>query len=180
VTAQKIANRCQDALINFILRLASRFELGFSNEQGVVPAFNDKELVWCRHFAANTFQDIQGTEPVAGSLYEKDWLRQFAEHLGPQPGWIPTTAERVAKADDSRHRFFQREMAPHPCPKAFANENSRSPVLLPGAHQRFAVSGNELWQRVGTLLSFQHVRIVENTDGPDRSQPFCPTLHPRM
>ena len=173
-----MTNRCQDALINFVLRLTCRFELSFSDEQGMVPAFNDIELVWCGHFPSNTFQDIQGTEPVAGPLYEKNWFRQFVEHLGPQPGWVPAAAERVAKADDSRHRLFQREMASNPRPKAFADKNSWSPVVLPGTGQRFTVSSNELWQRVRTFLSFQHVRIIENADDSNRPQPFCPTLHP--
>ena len=121
VGGHKMADRLQDALIDFILSLAARFELAFGNEQRMVSAFDDVQFICRCHFSSNGLQNAQGAQSVTGSLYEQGRRRQCAEHLGSQLRRITPTAKRVTKADNCSHIFFQCDVASDPRPEAFSD-----------------------------------------------------------
>src|SRR5208283_110876 len=121
VRGHKMADRLQDALIDFILSLAARLQLAFGDEQRMVSTFDDVQFICRCHFSSNGLQDAQGAQPVAGSLYEQGWRRQCAEHLGSQLRRITPTAKRVTKADNCSHIVFQCDVASDPRPKAFSD-----------------------------------------------------------
>jgi len=180
IGTHKIADRPQDAIIDFVLGLPTRHELTLGDEQRMVSTFDNVEFICRFHFPPNAYQHVQGAEPVARSLHEQNRRCQSAKHVCPQLCPIATTAERVTKADYGRHNFFQRKMAPHPCPKTFSDKNRRPAVLLAGLNQRFAMRVYELREWIGTFPSFLHIRIVEKGNGADRAQPLRPMLHPWM
>src|SRR5215469_4294246 len=126
--SQKIANRSQDATIDVILCLPTCRDLTLGDKQRMVPAFDHVKFICRFHFPSNALQHVQRTEPVASSLHKQNGRCQSPKHVGPKLCPIATTTERVAKADDSSHSFFQREMAPDPRPKAFSDKNRRLAV----------------------------------------------------
>src|ERR1700751_2280260 len=116
VRDHKMADRLQDALIDFILGLAASLELAFGDEQRMVSTFDDVQFIFRCHISSNGLQDAQRAQPVTGSLYEQGRRRQCAEHLGTQLRRITSTAKRVPKADNCSYILFQCDVASDPRP----------------------------------------------------------------
>src|SRR6516165_4905598 len=127
----------------------------------MVSTFDNVELVFCFHFPANAFQQIQRTKPVARSLHKQDWSGHSTEHLSPELRRISTAAKRITKADDGSDSLLQGEMASDPRPETLSDKNARPAVRPTSVCKCFAMSSDELWKRIGTLPAFLHIGVVE-------------------
>ena len=146
----------------------------------MVSTFDNVELVFCFHFPANAFQQIQRTEPVARSLHKQDWSGHSTEHLSPELRRISTAAKRITKADDRSDNLLQSEMASDPRAKTLSDKNGRPAVCPTGISKCFAMSRDELRKRIGTLPAFFHIGIVEKGYRTDRLKLVRPASHPWM
>src|SRR5881296_232064 len=79
--SQKTPDSRQNTLINFFLSFARRFQLSSSDQQRVVPAFNDVHTVCRFHLCSYAFQQMQRTERIACALYEEDRRGKRQKHL---------------------------------------------------------------------------------------------------
>ena len=90
-------------------------------------------------------------------------------------------AQRIAKANETVHFFFERNMTANTSAHAFADEDCRCmPILFSRLSQCLSMRGDQLWQAVGTFPLFSHVRIIERRDLANLFETFLPALHPRM
>jgi hypothetical protein len=116
-------NGSQDLLINLLLRLASPSKLTLRHQQRMVAGFDDVEKVRRFHLAPDAFEEIERTEWVARSLREQDRRPQLAQQFVAKLPRIARATEWIAKANQTRDRFFESNVATDPATHAFSNKN---------------------------------------------------------
>lgn len=146
----------------------------------MIAAFDDVKKIRGRHLAPDLFQEFERTKRVAGSLHEQDRRPQFAQYLVAEFGRIPAAAERITEANQTGHRFFEREMAPDAAAHAFTDQDRRLTGVLSRVSEGVAMSGDEQGEGIGAPTILSHVIIIKSHYIPNRGEPFLPGLHPPM
>src|SRR5205085_11180785 len=88
--------------------------------------------------------------------------------------------QRVAEANQTGYRFFERQVAADAAAHAFANEDHRLSVALSRAMQRFPMSCDEQGQGIGPPPALLQVGVIERRHFAHAAESLLPASHPRM
>jgi hypothetical protein len=134
----------------------------------MIPAFDNVKEAWSLHLGADALKQIQRTKRITRALHKEDRSLQGAEDFISKPCSITGPAQRISKANQGVHLFFQGNVAPDTATHAFADEDYRTlrPWLCVG--QRLPMGRHQLRQAVGPLPIFSHVGIIEDRDATNR------------
>src|SRR6266404_9314068 len=121
----------------------------------MVSAFDHVKKVWRLHFLAHGLKKIQGTKRVARALHKQDRRSQSPQDFVSQLCVVAHGAQRIAKANETVHFFFERNMTANTPAHAFADEDCGCmPILFSRLSQCLSMRGDQLWQAVGTFPLF--------------------------
>jgi hypothetical protein len=128
----------------------------------MIPAFDNVEDAWSLHLGADALKQIQRTERVARALHKEDRSLQGTEDFISKPCSITGPAQRISKANQGVHLFFQGNVAPDAATHAFADQNYWGSEFLPRVGERQPVRRDQFSQGIGPLSTLTHVRIIES------------------
>jgi hypothetical protein len=128
----------------------------------MIPTFDNVERCWSLHLVAHALKHIQRTERIAGALHKQNRSVQGAEDCISKPCSITGRAQRISKANQSVHLFFQGNVAPDTAAHALADQNYSGSDFLSRVGERQPVRRDELSQGIGPLPTLTHVRIIES------------------
>jgi hypothetical protein len=93
---------------------------------------------------------------------------QGAQNFVAKFCWVSRSAQRISKANEAVHLFFQGNMTSDTATHTLADQDCRAIRARSRVGQRLPMGRHELRQAVGPLPIFSHVGIVENRDATNR------------
>jgi type II secretory pathway component PulJ len=128
----------------------------------MIPAFDNVKEAWSLHLGADALKQIQRTKRITRALHKEDRSLQGAEDFISKPCSITGPAQRISKANQGVHLFFQGNVAPDTATHAFADENYRGGDFLKRVGERQTVRRDQFSQGIGPPSTLTHVRIIES------------------
>ncbi len=164
---QKAGDRCQHAIVHFLLARTERFQCRLRDHEGMIASLHDIQRRGRMHPLPHVLEKVQRTEGIARSLREQDPRLQLLQNLIAQLRSVSSPAKRVAKADHGFDLIDEGDMAAHARAHAFAGEHDRSFVVGAKRGERRTMCVDKLGQRVRPPSALQSIGIIERLDRAD-------------
>jgi hypothetical protein len=128
----------------------------------MIPAFDNVKDAWSLHLGADALKQIQRTKRITRALHKEDRSLQGAEDFISKPCSITGPAQRISKANQGIHLFFQGNVAPDTATHALADQNYWGSDFLSRVGERQPVGRDKLSQGIGPPSTLTHVRVIES------------------